>query len=76
MRWNNPSRGLADSRRSKRTFGNDVTRRPEKLLHGGDVEAAGNLIRPGDGEVLAGGREQAAVLELVLEGSSPRLRAP
>jgi hypothetical protein len=40
----------------------------EKLLHSGDVEPVADLIGPSDGEVLAGDREQAAVLELVLEG--------
>jgi hypothetical protein len=29
----------------------------EKLLHGSDVETAADLVRPGDGEALAGGRE-------------------
>ena len=40
----------------------------QKRFHGGDIEPAAELIRPGDGEVLAGGGEEAAVLELVLEG--------
>jgi hypothetical protein len=39
----------------------------DRLLHGGYVEAAAHLVRARDGEVFAGGREDAALLELFLE---------
>ena len=35
----------------------------EKLLHGSDVETAADLVRPRDGEALAGGGENAALFE-------------
>jgi hypothetical protein len=40
----------------------------EKRFDGCDVEPAAHLVRPRDREVLARGCEQAAALELVLEG--------
>jgi hypothetical protein len=39
----------------------------EEGFDGGDVEPAAHLVGPGDGEVLAGGGEQTALLELVLQ---------
>jgi len=40
----------------------------EEALHGGNIEAAGDLVRACHGEVLAGNCEKTAGLELVLEG--------
>ena len=39
----------------------------EVLLDGRDIEPAGNLLRDPDGEVIAGGLEQPAPLDFVLE---------
>ena len=39
----------------------------QECLHGGDVETATDLIRPGDRETFAGRREQAAAFELFLQ---------
>jgi hypothetical protein len=47
----------------------------EEGLHGGGVETAADLIRPGHGEVLAGGGKQAAAFELVLQRFDLRLGA-
>jgi hypothetical protein len=40
----------------------------EECLHGGGVEPAADLIRAGDGEVLACGGEKTAAFELFLQG--------
>jgi hypothetical protein len=40
----------------------------EESLDSGGIEPAADLIRPGDGEVLAGGGKQAARFELFLKG--------
>jgi hypothetical protein len=39
----------------------------EELLHGTDVEAAAHLVGPRDGEARAGGGEEAAGFEFVLQ---------